>query len=166
MPHSFCKGAAGSPIRSPIPASLLLCLALSSINVHANDSYAAGTIRKDRHYLEADCPQPGIQEILLAQDHRFRISSFFPNQKKREKNTEGHWKIEDEILVLSDKQQSMRFMVKSRVHSLVGEKFLYLSFKAIPSPQAHFLDECEFVDRRVLTHFLGSGRKNSPENTD
>ena len=127
------------------------------------------SISKNRHYLEAKCDKAGIQELLLAKDQRFRLSSYFPAEKRRETDAIGKWQIEDEILLLSGDELEMRFLTKSRVHSLIGEKFLYLSFKAIPSAEAQLLDECEFVDRRVITHFLGSERRdrlNSPENTD
>ena len=145
--------------------TLLLVFPWNAVAAPAN----APALSEDRHYLEASCPVDGIQELLLGKDQRFRLSSFFPREKRRTTDAMGQWEIRDEILVLSNDELSMRFLVRSRVHSLVGEKFLYLSFKAIPSDNTHVLEECEFVDRRVITHFIGSKRKDkpaSPENTD
>lgn len=125
-----------------------------------NSSTAQHTqISEDRYYLEAKCPPEGIQELVLRRNQRFELTSFLSKTKKRERKASGEWRLEDESLSLVTEQQSMRFAVKSRVHTLVGEKFLYLSFKAVPTEKPHMLNECEFVDRRVLTHFLQANPK-------
>ncbi len=169
MPVRLAPGILCYPCRVSLLCALLLVFPYLAVAANGKDTSSSPALSEDRHYLEAKCPVDGIQELLLDKDQRFRLSSFFPREKRRTTDATGHWEIKDEILLLSTDELTMRFLVRSRVHKLLGEKFLYLSFKAIPSGDAHVLEECEFVDRRVITHFIGSNRKNrsgSPENTD
>lgn len=133
-------------------ANLLLSASLCAAEL--NDDAGGPVLSEDRYYLEATCPAKGIQELLLRANHSYVLSTFIPETRGRERHLEGQWELQDDLLYLHADGTSIGFRVKSRVHRLLDKKFLYLSFRALAAPKAHFLVGCEFVDRRVVSHFL------------
>ena len=131
-----------------------------------NDSAQQGKtmeLSEDRYYLESECPRPGIQEVLLKSNGDFVLTTFNADTRHRITEFEGEWSMDREIRSLRWDREVARFQTRSRVHQLIGEKFLYLSFKHLHGEGTDTFSECEFVDRRVLDRFFNRKKKPATE---
>lgn len=132
-----------------------VCLFLLVLSISKSISAAdALQIKENRYYLESKCEMNGIQEFLLATDGNAALTSYFIKDKKRLTEFEGKWYLKENFLEIHWDDNSALFGVSSKVHQLTRDKFLYLSFKSINKDEKGILDDCEFVDRRVLDHFF------------
>ncbi len=152
------------PANNTHPAScflafLLLLSLLCNSRLLASKEDDAAYLSQDRPYLESSCPMDGIQELILRKNGEFELTSYIEATNTRKPEFRGHWLLQDTLLRFDWADQSMTFQTKSVVHNFIREKFLFLSFKAMPGKPGNPLDNCEFVDRRVLDRFLSPGNK-------